>query len=69
MTDHQITLISAAISSGAPLIAVLIGIILNQAQWRSANDDIREIRRDIKDIVGKLGAMDVEIGKLMDRGK
>ena len=81
MTDHQITLLAAAISAGAPLLAVLVGILLNQMQirgvdnrlsdmndrYKTLNEDIREIRRDIKEIVSKLGAMDLEIAKLMDK--
>jgi hypothetical protein len=32
-------------------------------------EDIREIGGDLKSINGKLGEMDVELGRLMDRAK
>lgn len=67
MTDHQITLLAAALSSGAPMLAVVVGILVNNSQISGVREDIREIRNDIKSIVQKLGEMDVEIGKLMDR--
>jgi hypothetical protein len=69
MTDHQITLLAAALSAGAPMLAVVVGILVNNSQIGSIREDIREIRRDLKDLVAKVGAMDVELGKLMDKVK
>lgn len=74
MTDHQVTLLAASIGAGAPILAVMLGILLNQMQVRgvenrmsSIQEDIREVRRDLKEIVSKLGSMDLEIAKLMDK--
>jgi hypothetical protein len=38
-------------------------------QISALRKDIREIRVAIKSIMGKLGSMDVELGKLMDKAK
>jgi DNA-directed RNA polymerase alpha subunit len=38
-------------------------------QISGMREDVREIRADLKSIVAKLGLMDVELGKLMDKAK
>ena len=51
----------------ASLVVSLLGISGVRETSKEIREDIREIRTDIKIIVQKLGAMDLEIGKLMDR--
>ena len=51
------------------LIVSLAGFLGIRDAVRETREDIREIRADIKNIMGKLGSMDVELGKLMDKAK
>lgn len=40
MTDHQVTLLAAALSTGGPILAVLIGILVNNRQIESVRREI-----------------------------
>ncbi len=52
---------------GLPCLTVITSLIVSLFQISAVREDIREIRNDVKNVVSKLGAMDVEIGKLMDK--
>jgi hypothetical protein len=54
---------------GLPCLTVIASMVINLVLMSGLREDIREIRGDIKSVNGKLGAMDVELGKLMDRAK
>jgi hypothetical protein len=62
MTNPQLYL-----AIGLPCLTIIAGLIVSLFQMGGIREDIREIRGDIKSIVGKLGAMDVAIAKLMNR--
>jgi len=62
MTDTQLYF-----AIGLPCLTIIASLILSLFQMSGVREDIREIRADIKSIVSKLGAMDVEIAKLMDK--
>lgn len=59
---------------GLPCFTILTSLVISMVSFFNIRDsineiqpDVRGIRSDIKDIVGKLGTMDVELGKLMDK--
>ncbi len=73
MTDTQ-----RSFAIGLPCLTVMASLVLSMFTISGVRDDIRSLRAemiamraeltsDIKNIVGKLGAMDVEIAKLMDK--
>ena len=62
MSDTQLYL-----AIGLPCLTIIASLIISLFQMSGVREDIREIRADVKMIMGKLGAMDVEIGKLMDK--
>jgi hypothetical protein len=64
MTDTQLYF-----AIGLPCLTIITSLIISLFQMSGVRDDIRELRSDSKNIMGKLGAMDVEIGKLMDKGR
>jgi DNA-directed RNA polymerase alpha subunit len=52
---------------GLPCLTVMASLVISLFQISGVRDDVREIRVDLKSINGKLGEMDVELGKLMDK--
>ena len=77
MTDTQLYF-----AIGLPCLTVMASLVLSMFTISGVRDEIRtlcselrtemtamraDLTSDIKNIVGKLGAMDVEIAKLMDR--
>jgi hypothetical protein len=64
MTDTQLYL-----AIGLPCLTVMASLVISLFQISGMREDIREIRADLKSIVAKLGVMDVELGKLMDKAK
>jgi DNA-directed RNA polymerase alpha subunit len=64
MTDTQLYL-----AIGLPCLTVMASLVISLFQISGMREDVREIRADLKSIVAKLGLMDVELGKLMDKAK
>jgi DNA-directed RNA polymerase alpha subunit len=64
MTDTQLYL-----AIGLPCLTVMASLVISLFQISGMREDVREIRADLKSIVAKLGVMDVELGKLMDKAK
>ena len=64
MTNQQL-----CFAIGLPCLTVIASLIISLFQISGVREDVREIRADLQSINGKLGEMDVEIGKLMDRRK
>ncbi len=64
---------SVSVPSGAvnvPRVSLpCVTVLTSLFQISALRKDIREIRVAIKSIMGKLGSMDVELGKLMDKAK
>jgi hypothetical protein len=52
---------------GLPCLTVIASLVLSMFTMSGVREDIREIRGHLRTIVEKLGAMDVEIAKLMDK--
>jgi len=64
MTDTQLHL-----AIGLPCLTVMASLVISLFQISGMREGVREIRADLKSIVAKLGVMDVELGKLMDKAK
>jgi hypothetical protein len=54
---------------GLPCLTVAASLVISLFQISGVREDIREVRADLKTIVGKLGTMDVGLAKLMDKAK
>jgi hypothetical protein len=52
---------------GLPCLTVIASLILSMFTISGIRDDIREIYSHLRNVLETLGAMDVEIAKLMDR--
>lgn len=59
MTDHQVTLLAAALSAGVPTFAVLIALISNNRQ-------IDSLRREIETRFGAVSARFDSLEKTLD---
>ncbi len=59
MNDHQVTLLAAALSTGGPILAVLIGILVNNRQIDSLR---REMETLLKAIEQRLGGIEQRLG-------
>ena len=64
MTDTQLHLAIVL-----PCLTVMASLVISLFQISGMREGVREIRADLKSIVAKLGVMDVELGKLMDKAK
>jgi hypothetical protein len=62
MTDAQLYF-----AIGLSCLTVITSLIISLFMLSGVREDTREIRADLKNIIGKLGGMDVELGKLMDK--
>lgn len=62
MTDTQLYF-----AIGLPCLTVIASLILSLFTMSGVREDIREVRSHLRTIVGKLGSMDGEIAKLMDK--
>ncbi len=62
MTDTQLYF-----AVGLPCLTVIASLVLSMFTLSGVREDIREIRAHLRTIVEKLGSMDVEIARFMDK--
>ncbi len=62
MTDTQLYF-----TVGLPCLTVIASLVLGMFTLSGVREDIREISTHLRTIVEKLGSMDVEIARLMDK--
>ncbi|HTV56815.1 MAG TPA: hypothetical protein VMI06_18095 [Terriglobia bacterium] len=57
------------IAVGLPTVAVITSLVISLVQISDIRADVREIRNDLKIIVGKLGELDTRMSVIEERIK
>ena len=65
----MLTNIQLFIAVGLPVLAVLSSMTVSLFQLSGVREDIREIRSDIKIIIGKIADIDTRLSLIEDRWK
>jgi len=67
--DKAMTNVQLYIAVGLPTVAVITSLVISLVQISDIRADVREIRNDLKIIVGKLGELDTRMSVIEERIK